>query len=71
VVNGLKTARCFRVASAGSAEWMLLGYVGIAQGRRGVGLRVSLSVVPANADAAAVEASVTACHGRRRREVRR
>lgn len=69
MVNGLKTARCFRVASAGSAEWMLLGYVGIAQGRRGVGLRVSLSVVPANA--AAVEASVTACHGRRRREVRR
>jgi hypothetical protein len=47
---------------------MLLGYVGIAQGRRGVEVRVSLSAVPANA--AALEASVTACHGQRRREVR-
>jgi hypothetical protein len=66
--NGLKTAQRFRVASAGSAEWMLLGYVGIAHGRREVGLHVSLTAVPANA--AALEASVTACHGQRRREVR-
>jgi hypothetical protein len=66
--NGLKTAQRFRVASAGSAEWMLLGYVGIAHGRRGVEVRVSLSAVPANA--AALEASVTACHGQHRREVR-
>ena len=65
--NGLKTSQCFRVASAGSAERMLPRYVGIAQGRRGARLRVSLSAVPANA--AAVEAAVTACHGWRRREV--
>jgi hypothetical protein len=66
--NGLKTARCWHVASAGSVEWMLRGYVGMYQGRRVIGLFASFGSVPAN-DAAA-EAVVASSHGWRRREVR-
>jgi hypothetical protein len=64
-----ESAQCRRMASAGSEEWILLGCVGIAQGRRAVGLRVPFSTAPA--PVAAVDASIGAAgRGWRRREVR-
>jgi hypothetical protein len=55
--NGLKI-RSVGVWHSRSAAWILLGYVVIAQERRAVGPRVSLSAAPANA--VAVEASIVA-----------